>query len=255
MALARRTDLGPLADEVARLRGQVDAMQRRRADTAVIPVAPELTSLFPDGGLRPGSVYALTGSTSLLLALLSQASTAGSWCAIVGLPTLGAEAAEGFGLALDRLVLVPDPGDRWISVAAALAEVVPVIAVRPPQRPHDAEVARLSARLRDRGGVLLIAGEWSQADVSLQLTDPHWSGVGTGHGLLRSRTVTVSAQGRRFPASRRVTVQLPGPQGALAARDGQSAPVTRLTPVSRDDAPGPFEETAPPRRRLTAVGS
>lgn len=217
MALARRTDLGPVADEVARLRGQLDTMHRRRADTAVVPVAAELVSLFPDGGLRPGSSYAVAGSLSLLLALMSTPSRTGSWCAALGIPELGAEAAERYGVALERLVLVPDPGERWITVAAALGEVVPVIAVRPSRRPHDAEVARLSARLRDRGGVLLVAGDWSQADVSLRVGEASWSGVGEGFGILRSRTVTVSATGRRSPATRHVRVQLPAPTGALSA--------------------------------------
>ncbi|WP_094770255.1 hypothetical protein [Microbacterium gorillae] len=243
MALARRSDLGPLADEVQRLRGQIDSMQRRRADTAVVPVAPELTALFPDGGLRPGSTYAVESSTSLLLALLSEPSRAGSWCAVLGLPTLGAEAAAGYGVVLDRLALVPDPGDRWVSVAAALAEVVPVIAVRPPARPHDAEVARLSARLRDRGGVLLILGDWAGADVALRLSDAHWSGTEHGAGVLRSRSVEVSARARRSPGARRVRVQLPGPSGALQAR-----PQRTLTPV-----PTPATDELSRRRAARAL--
>lgn len=241
MALARRTDLGPLADEVARLRGQVDAMQRRRADTALVPVADELSALFPEGGLRPGSTYSVTTSTSLLLALMSGASRSGSWCAILGMPTIGAEAAAGYGLDLERLVLVPDPGERWLSAASALSEVIPVIAVRPARRPHDAEVSRLSARLRDRGGVLLVCGDWAQADVSLRVSQAHWEGVGEGSGLLRSREVTITAEGRRSPRSRRVHVQLPGPAGSLAS----AAPRT-------SSRPGPVYEAAP--RHLQAVG-
>lgn len=233
MPLARRTDLGPLADEIGRLRGQVESMQRRRADGAIVPVAPVLASLFPDGGLRAGCSYSITGSTSLLLALLSGASAAGSWCAVLGLPGIGAEAAAGYGVSLDRLVLVPQPGERWVSVAAALSEVVPLIAVHPPRQPHDAELARLHARLRDRGGVLLIAGAWRQAELTLRLEQPHWEGVADGHGLLRSRSVTVSAVGNRVPTPRRVTVQLPGPDGALAALEPPAAAVTPLFPEQR----------------------
>ncbi len=215
MALARKTDLGDLAAEIERLQGRIDTMQRRRADTALVPVSEELSSLFPGGGLAPGSVYAVDSSTSLLLALLSEASRAGSWCAVLGIPTLGTEAASAYGIALDRLALIPRPGERWMSVAAAVSEVMPLIVVRPPTRPRDAEVARLSARLRDRGSVLVIDGDWSGADVTLRLDDPHWDGLGAGYGLLRSRTVTVTARGRRSSGTRRSRVQLPGPTGAL----------------------------------------
>lgn len=248
MALARRSDLGPVADEVARLRGQIDTMQRRRADTAVIPVASELSDLFPEGGFRPGSTYSLPASTSLMLALFSAPSIAGSWCAALGMPELGAEAASDFGVALERFALVPRPGDRWMSVAAALSEVVPLIAVRPPTRPHDAEIARLSARLRDRGSVLVIVGEWSGADVSLHLQDATWSGLGDGYGLLRSREVTVSATARRYPRGRSVRVQLPGPGGGLAA--SASRPIrtsARPVPRSFDTAADMGDELA--RRR------
>lgn len=217
MALARKDDLGDLAAEIERLQGRIDTMQRRRADTALVPVSEELSPLFPGGGLAPGSVYAVESSTSLLLALLSEASRAGSWCAVLGIPTLGTEAASAYGIALDRLALIPQPGERWMSVAAAVSEVMPLIVVRPPTRPRDAEVARLSARLRDRGSVLVIDGDWSGADVALRLNDPQWEGLGTGYGLLRSRTVTVTARGRRSAGTRRSRVQLPGPTGALFA--------------------------------------
>lgn len=252
MALARRTTIGPLADEVARLRGQLDSMQRRRADTALVPVPAPLASLFPDGGLRPGSTYSVTGSTSLLLALLSEASKAGSWCAVLGLPDLGGAAAAAYGIDLQHLILIPEPGERWMSAASAVAEVVPIVAIHPHRRPHDAEVARLSARLRDRGGVLLIAGDWPQADASLRLTDSSWSGIGDGHGILRSRTVTVIADAKRTPRPRRVTVQLPSAHGGIASTP-LSAPV-RLTP--REYAGTRTEQrSVQPLGHLTAVSS
>src|SRR3954449_9124091 len=64
----------------------------------VLPVLPELGGLLPSHGLRRGSTVAVTsgraapgsGGTSLLLALLSAASRSGSWCAVVGMPALGA---------------------------------------------------------------------------------------------------------------------------------------------------------------------
>src|SRR5689334_10995109 len=68
----------------------------------VLPVAPELSGLLPGRGLRRGSTVAVAtgraapagGGTSLMLALLAEASRAGSWCAVVGVPALGALAAQ-----------------------------------------------------------------------------------------------------------------------------------------------------------------
>src|SRR5258705_3116245 len=89
----------------------------------ILPVLPELRQLLPAGGLRRGSTVAVTpGHTSVLLALLVAASAAGSWCAVVGLPSLGALAAAELGIAMDRLALVPHPGAEWPAVVGALLD-------------------------------------------------------------------------------------------------------------------------------------
>jgi len=207
--------------ELAQLREQVARAQRRQAEATVLPVLSALAGLLPEPGLRRGSVYAMPETaTSLLLALLAGPSRAGSWCAVVGVPSLGAEAAEGFGVAIDRLALVAEPGRRWLAVVSALAEVVPVIGVRPGPGIRPADAARLSARLRDRGSVLLVAGSWPNAYAMLDMQDPSWSGLEQGHGLLRAREVTVTVTSRRSPVPRRARLELPGPEGAAAAVPG-----------------------------------
>ena len=201
--------------DLAQLRDRLARVERRQADAPVLPVLAALAGILPEPGLRRGSVYALPeASTSLLLALLAGPSQAGSWCAVVGLPTLGVEAAEDFGVVLDRLALVSEPGERWLTVVSALAEVVPVIGVRPGSGVRPADAARLGARLRDRGGVLLVAGEWPNAHAVLDVQDPVWSGLEDGHGLLQSREVTVTVVSRRSPVPRRARIELPGPDGA-----------------------------------------
>src|SRR6478735_5051011 len=216
------------ADEVLRLRSQLERVQGRKLDAPVLPVHPALASLLPGGGLRPGAAYSLPRSTSLLLAVLGRASQAGSWCGVVGLPRLGAEAAEGMGVDLSRLVLIPEPGQRWLAVAATVAEVLPVVAVRPSGRAADAEVSRLAARLRDRGAVLLVQGPWPQAEAVLEVDAPEWTGVGRGHGYLSGREVTVTASSRRWPRPRRARLLLPDATGAIAA---VAEPVPTLTAV------------------------
>ncbi|GAA4762220.1 hypothetical protein GCM10023351_00780 [Microbacterium gilvum] len=252
--------------EVLRLQTEISRMQRASARVDALPVHGALSPLFPEGGLRPGAAYALDPSASLLLALLAEPSRAGSWCAAVGMPDLSSEAAEAAGVDLSRLALVPEPGERWLAAVSAIAEVFPVIAVRPAGVPRDADVARLSARLRDRGGVLLVTGRWPQAEAVLRLEDPSWSGIGDGHGLLSARTVTVAATGRRSPVPRRVRVQLPGPQGApVAVSRPRLAPVPAPEPAAttpdddraaraRDVLARAEQRMRAPRRGLAAIG-
>nr|WP_221584525.1 hypothetical protein [Microbacterium sp. G2-8] len=200
---------------VSRLRAQISQMQRRTAQVDALPVHDALAPLFPEGGLRPGASYALSDSAGLLLALLGASSQDGSWCSIVGMPDLSAEAAEAYGIDLARLVLIPQPGERWLQAASSAVEVFPLVAVRPHRATTSAEVARLEARLRDRGSALLVVGAWSGADLSLTMSAPEWSGIGQGHGLISSRAVSVAAAGRRMPRSRTVRVLLPGPSGGV----------------------------------------
>src|SRR4051794_7427551 len=115
-------------DELVRLRTQLERVQGRKLDAPVLPVHPALASLLPGGGLRPGAAYSLPRSASLLPALLSQPSQSGAGGGVVGMRQFGAEAAEGMGVDLSRLVLTPEPGSRWLAVTATVAEVLPVIA-------------------------------------------------------------------------------------------------------------------------------
>lgn len=184
----------------------------------VLPVAPELSGLLPGRGLRRGSTVAVAtgaasagGGTSLLLALLAEASRSGSWCAVVGVPSLGALAAAESGLALERLALVPNPGPEWPTVVAALIDGVDLVVMAVPGAISASIASRLVARARQRGSVLVPFGDWAGADVTLQVTAGRWEGLGTGHGRLRRREVTVLARGRGAAARpKEVTMWMPG---------------------------------------------
>lgn len=183
-----------------------------------MPVAPALEPLLP-GGLRRGATFALPGGpgrTSLLLGLLAEASAAGSWCATVGIPGLGAEAAGAAGVDLGRLALVPDPGDSWATVVSALLDGIDLVAVNRP-RPRPADARRLSARARHRSGVLLALGaDWPGADLVLRVTAVSWEGLGRGHGHLRRRRMEVEITGRRgADRPRRTSLWLPGESGRI----------------------------------------
>ncbi len=237
------TALSPTSDtragEVLRLRREISRMQRRRSDQMLLPLDPALAPLLPDEGLLTGTSYSLSPSPSLVLALMGAASQKGLWCAVIGMPTLGVEAAAGFGIDLNRLILVPDPGDRWFAATSALAEVVPLIAVHPGGRLRDADVSRLSARLRDRGTTLLVTGVWPQSEGSIRVHDPEWNGLGAGWGLLSDRTVTVTARTRRSPLPSSVRVRLPGRDGALEPVTPELAALPALPLRTPADDPAP----------------
>lgn len=181
---------------VAQLQQRIQGMQATKLSTTALPTLSALAEILPGGALREGAAYSVDGSTTLVMALLAGPSQSGAWCGVVGLPNFGAEAAARFGIDLERLVLVPAPGEQWLTVTAALVDVLTVVVTRPPRRASDADVARLGARLRQRGCALIVVGEWPQSEAQLRVTASRWSGVGRGHGLLTGREVTVSSSGR-----------------------------------------------------------
>lgn len=238
-------------DVVRELQARIRRMQRNRLDTRELPTAPALADLLPGGALTAGSAYSVIDSTTLALGLLQGPSAAGAWCAVVGMPDLGVEAAAGLGIDLDRLVLVPHPGDHWLTVVSALVDVVSVVLVRPQRssggagdgrvRITDGTAGKLASRLRQREAVLISMGDWPGAEARLAVTDSSWTGLGSGFGHLAARQVTISSTAARWQGrakSRRVW--LPGP----AAPDG-TARVSAVVAALRTSA-------APEARRSTA---
>jgi membrane protein implicated in regulation of membrane protease activity len=213
---------GTQGDVVRELQARIRRMQRNKLDTRELPTNPALADLLPGGALAAGSAYSVPDSTTLALALLQGPSAAGAWCAVVGMPDLGIEAAAGLGIDLDRLVLVPHPGDQWLTVASALVDVVSVLLVRPQLRDGrvritDGTASKLASRLRQREAVLISLGDWPGADARLTVTDSSWAGLGSGFGHLTGRQVTVSSTAARWQGrakSRRLW--LPGPDQSVS---------------------------------------
>lgn len=181
---------------------------------------PVLHEVIPGGGLRPGTVTSVAGSTMLALAL-----TAGlgeRWCAIVGLPDVHVTAAakmggETGGLDPMRVLLVDDPGKRWADVVAALTDGCALVLTRPPGEPAPQVARRLTALARRNGCALVVTGPWTGADLRLRIEESHWSGVGEGTGHLRGRRALVASSGRGAAGpGRRVWLWLPGPDGSVA---------------------------------------
>ena len=226
------------------------------AGERTLAVPPPLAALIPQGGLQRGSLVATSGSvaTSLALALAGPTTASGAWLAVVGLPDLGLLAAAELGVALERTLLVADPGPRaWAGAVASLLDAVDVVVVRPGTTVSPSAQRRLLARARDRGSVLIQAGGptamWAQApDLTVSSTASHWEGLESGHGRLRARRVIVSVSGRRGAArTRQGDLWLPGPDGRLASAAPTAAPTA--VPVA-----GPFAPVEPDPVALREVG-
>ena len=228
-----------------------------------LPVLPALAALLPEAGLRRGSTVAVTGLGHARPGPAGRALGRG----VVGrgrwaCPSLGLEAAAELGVALERLALVPAPGDRawprwWPPCSTPSTSCSPrrrpgARRARPP--PH-----RPGPRAR---GVLVVLGSRGlgaePVDLQLTVTGGRWEGLGRGHGQLRARQVEVVARGRRAAArERRARLWLPGPGGERRARRRRrrrSSPVVDARGViGRAHAGGVVPRLAGHRRGLPCV--
>lgn len=185
----------PTLDE---LRARVDQMQGRPAAQSVA-THPAFAGLLQ---LQTGSTYSVD-SMSLATALMAGPSADGAWCGVVGSSELGLEAAAAAGVELCRTILVPDPGEAWLEVTAALIDVLGVVVLRAPAQVGAKDVSRISARLRQRGGILIAYGDWPRSEARLSMSEVEWVGLGQGHGHLQARQVTIEVQRGSAPLRRR----------------------------------------------------
>ncbi len=200
------------------------------AETRLVEVPGAMAGLFPEGGIRRGSTVVVdpaSGGLSLALSLAARVTKAGSWVAVVGLPSLGLAAAAELGVRLDHLALVHHPGEQWPAVVASLLDGVDLLLLRTPTRARTADARRLASRVRERGTVMMVldrsgsgrAERWPESpDLRLTVVQSAWGGLGVGHGHLEARKVEVMLTGRRAAArERRLALCLPGPGGELVA--------------------------------------
>lgn len=193
---AARDDRVTRLARLAEARAGVESRFGDRARQGV-PVLPGLTGLLPGGVLPAGTVCSIDGSVALAMALAAQASGDGGWCGVVGVPEFGAEAAAELGLELSRVAVAPDPGGHWLTVLDAMADSLGLVIVRPPEQVTSAMAARVGARLRARGSVLLALGDrWPGAGLRFQVSASSWTGAREGAGHLTSRRVQVRVHGR-----------------------------------------------------------
>ena len=182
------------AQVVELLQRQIESLQGGPTRLTV-PVHPVLEGLVQ---LRTGGSYAVD-SASLALALAAGASRAGEWVGFAGWRDFGAEAASQWGIDLRRTVLVPEPGELWLEVTAALVDVLKVVVLKPTTLVDPKSASIIDARLRSRSSTLVVWGEWPQVEARLSAERVAWRGADHGRGRLdrRELRVAVTRGGRR----------------------------------------------------------
>ncbi|WP_107772744.1 hypothetical protein [Nocardioides sediminis] len=189
--------LDPGRSIVDQLRERVAAIENRPAGLPV-PTLPGLADLVP---LHAGSTYAVD-SSSLALAMAAGASQAGEWVGFAGCADFGVEAAAELGIELSRTVLVPDPGEHWLEVTAALVDVLRVVVLRPPASVDERTAGLLDSRLRTRSSVLVVHGDWPRATARLSIEESTWVGPASGTGQLEERRARVVVRRGARPPQR-----------------------------------------------------
>ncbi len=208
-----------------------------------IALLEPLAALVP-GGVRRGEALSLVGGRHLggailgggpvtvdylALALLAGALRQGLWCAAVGASALGGAALAGLlgahavrAGALQRLLMVPEPGEQWAEVSAVLADGVDLLLLSPPGAVSPQVARRVDARLRQGAAAgerhraaLLVLGPWPSARTVLRVKRLGWMGLGTGTGRLLGGQAVVTAEDRARRV-RTAQVWLPADEGGLA---------------------------------------
>ncbi|GAB3053558.1 hypothetical protein [Sediminivirga luteola] len=152
----------------------------------MLPVLPALAELLPQGGLRRGRLYSLSGPGSLMLAfaLAAEGTRRGHWCTALTDEELGLSAVADLGIRLDRLAVASVPGGEWLEALGILVDAVDIVIAQPGFRPAPREQQRLLARVRERRAIVLLLDDWPGAQ-DLRLGERQWEGLEAGAGRLR----------------------------------------------------------------------
>jgi len=184
-----------------------------------LPVTKALQSIIPDGVLVRGRTVLCSGDAAMSTALLlvSAATQAGSWLAIVGVSDFGLMSACEQGVALQRTVLVTPTSNKkdWTSTVAAVADGFDVVMLEVPREVSESDARRIQTRIQARRNVLVLV-ETSrhttprsvfQPDVVLHTATTSWHGIEHGAGYVQGRHIDVTVSGRRVPRAMQHVLQ------------------------------------------------
>ena len=184
-----------------------------------LPIAKALQPIIPDGVLVRGRTVLCSGDAAMSTALLlvSAATQAGSWLAIVGVSDFGLMSACEQGVALQRTVSVTPTANKkdWTSTVAAVADGFDVMMLEVPREVSESDARRIQTRIQARRNVLVLV-ETSrhatrrsvfQPDVVLHTMTTKWDGIEHGAGYVQGRLIDVTVSGRRVPRATQHVLQ------------------------------------------------
>lgn len=123
----------------------------------------------------------MLGSRTIMWSLVSAAMGQDGWCVVVGLSDVGWYAAQQAGVSLERVLYLPEGATPPILAAAIDGADVAVLG--PGHRLTPAEVRAMSARLRNRGSLLVTSAPWPGA-IQLDARITHATGCSNGAGYV-----------------------------------------------------------------------
>lgn len=158
-----------------------------------------------------------SGGVTLALSLLSGASRAGHWSAVVGVEDPGVAAVVDLGVDLRRVLFIPRPRGMWAEAAAEALDGVDLLVVRPPARPPHAVARRLAARVRESGSALIVIADplapWPlPAEVTVAVTSATW----VSETRLLARRAVVRVSGRGAARAHEFSLTVPDDRGRVA---------------------------------------
>jgi len=184
-----------------------------------LPVAKALQPIIPDGVLVRGRTVLCSGDAAMSTALLlvSAATQAGSWLAIVGVSDFGLMSACEQSVALQRTVLVTPTSNKkdWTSTVAAVADGFDVVMLEVPREVSESDARRIQTRIQARRNVLVLVEASRhttprsvfQPDVVLHTATTRWHGIEHGAGYVQGRHIDITVSGRRVPRAMQHVLQ------------------------------------------------
>ncbi|ACV08841.1 hypothetical protein [Jonesia denitrificans] len=146
--------------------------------------------------LHPGAIHRVTGAASITLALLIAASHNNARIAIIGASHLSMVAAHDLGVATHNLIIVTQPARHTPTIAAACIDSAHITILGPQAVLSPSEHRALTARLRERGHVLVTTNPHAHAPIIMKARAPTWRGPEQGRYHLTDASWYVHAATR-----------------------------------------------------------
>lgn len=198
-------DLSVLRKQMAALSGRTGHRAAGSADerpVEYLAVPQALVDMLPRQGIARGSVVAVEGARSMIIAMIAAVSGAGGQVAVVGLPQLSMLSAVQMGADLSCIALVDEPGVDPVEIGGILLDGMDLVVLGlggvavPPSR---AKV--LAGRARKQSSVLMVTGgRWPGAQLRLTTRVTSYRrgpmAAGCGYGRILGWRLQVSVEGR-----------------------------------------------------------